>query len=314
MKVVFAGGMTISAQILDMLCREGEIPVHTFGYPPSLAHRSNYMSLDSLAEQYNFPLTKLKDINDLCVLNILKRVKPDWFFVFGWSQLVKKELLTIAKYGTLGLHMSNLPEGRGRAPVAWTIIKGKTEGCVSLIWLEPEADSGPIAVQRTYQISPFDDAGSVVNKVNLIACEIIKESLSDLRKGSLQKINQDDSNASYWEKRTPQDGIINWSLPVRNLYNFIRGTTSPFPGAFAYIDGIKVIVWKSGMIEMDIAMLPGTIIGEYFAHDNEPEMGIAVASNGGILILKKIKIGNEVLSGKSLLEKANLWKGKQFDS
>jgi len=68
------------------------------------------------------------------------------------------------------------------------------------------------------------------------------------------------------------------------------------------------------MIEMDIAMLPGTIIGEYFSHDNEPEMGIAVASNGGILILKSIEIGNEVLSGKSLLEKANLWKGKQFDS
>lgn len=188
MKYVYAGGMTISYEILDLLCSKGEIVGHAFGYPSSLSHRSNYKSLDDLAKKYHFSLTNIKNINDPIVVNTMHQVQPDWFMVFGWSQLVNNEILSIPRIGTLGFHMTKLPEGRGRAPVAWTIIKGKCEGGVSLIWLEPEADSGPIAVQRNYTISVYDDAETVVEKVSIIARQIIRDILPNLRTGILSKI------------------------------------------------------------------------------------------------------------------------------
>tara|TARA_B100000315_G_C14478259_1_gene541664 strand:- start:115 stop:1086 length:972 start_codon:yes stop_codon:yes gene_type:complete len=315
LKIVFAGGTSISAQILELLCEEDELPAHAYGYPPDLSHRSNYMPLENLAEKYGFPLTNVKNINDSKVHENLKSIKPDWFFVFGWSQLVKKSLLEIPKNGTLGFHMTKLPEGRGKAPVAWTVIKGKREGWVSLIWLHPEFDSGDIAVQRSYTISLFDDADTVVEKVNKLACEIIRDVLPDLRNGTLLKTLQDNSKATYWGKRIPDDGIIDWQMPVKEVYDFIRGITHPFPGAFTYLKDKKIMVWRVGMIEVEISGPCGRILGPYYSHGQKHETGIAVIANGGILIIKCM--GDEkdsVVEGDNLANKAEMWRGMKFES
>ena len=307
--------MSISAQILELLCEEGELPAHAFGYSPDLSHRSNYMPLENLAEKYGFPLTNVKNINDLKVHEILKSIKPDWFLVFGWSQLVKENLLEIPQKGTLGFHMTKLPEGRGRAPVAWTVINGKREGWVSLIWLYPEADNGDIAVQRSYNISLFDDAETVVWKVNKLACEIIRDVLPDLRNGTLLRTPQDNNKATYWGKRTPEDGVIDWNLPIGELYNFIRGVTHPFPGAFTYLNENKIMVWKVGMIEVEVSAPCGSILGAYYSHGRKHETGIAVAANGGVIIIRCM--GDEkdnVLDGDDLAKKAEMWRGMIFES
>lgn len=314
MKTVFAGGMTISRDILKLLCEAGEIPQHVFGYPPELKHRSNYRLLDDLSAQYGFPLTNLKNINDPRVAEVLQNVRPDWFMVFGWSQLVSKELLRIPRYGTLGFHMTKLPEGRGRAPVAWTLIKGKTEGGVSLIWLEPEADNGPIAVQRTYPLSIFDDAGTVVDRVNSIACRIIHDVLPDLRTGTLPRRPQDESRATHWDKRKPEDGEIDWRLSVRELYNFIRGVTHPFPGAFSYLGQKKMKIWGAGMIECDVpGAAAGTIIGPYCAHGPDRHAGLGVAAIGGLLIVTGLETEEgRKIEGDVMVRCAEEWKGRTF--
>jgi len=307
--------MSISAQILELLCEEGELPAHAFGYSPDLSHRSNYMPLENLAEKYGFPLTNVKNINDLKVHEILKSIKPDWFLVFGWSQLVKENLLEIPQKGTLGFHMTKLPEGRGRAPVAWTVINGKREGWVSLIWLYPEADNGDIAVQRSYNISLFDDAETVVWKVNKLACEIVRDVLPDLRNGTLLKTPQDNSKATYWRKRAPEDGNIDWNTPVREIYNLVRGVTHPFPGAFSYLEGTKKMIWKVGIIEVEMPYPPGKIIGPYCSHGRKYETGMAVAVNDGIIIIKCMEDEKDgILEGELLLRKAEMWRGMNFES
>lgn len=315
MKIVYAGGMTISYQILELLCEEGEVPEYVFGYHPSLSYRSNYKPLDDLAQKYGFPLANLKDINDPKAYEILKEIRPDWFMVFGWSQLVKDEFLMIPRFGTLGFHMSKLPEGRGRAPVAWTLIKGKKEGAVSLIWLRSGADTGEIAVQRIFPISIFEDAETLVEKVNNLACEIIREVLNNLREGALPMFPQDESKATYWKKRTPKEGLVNWQMPIRELYNFIRGITYPFPGAFSYLKGEKILFLNVGIVELKISYSPGRIIGPYYSHGRDHDVGIAVAANGGIIIIKRMEESDgHVLAGDSLLEKGKMWQGLQFES
>ena len=315
MKYVYAGGMTISHRILRFLCEENDIPEYVFGYPPCLSHRSNYRALADLAKEYGFDLLEIENVNDAKVERILKEVRPDWFMVFGWSQLVKEEILRIPRYGTLGFHMTKLPEGRGRAPVAWTVIKGKKEGWASLIWLEPGADNGDIAMQRSCPISIIDDAETVIEKISDLACEIVRDVLPDLRNGRLARIPQDDNKATYWEKRTPEDGIIDWHMPVKDFYNFIRGITRPFPGAFSYLNGEKITIWKVGILELEHPYYPGRILGPYYSHGRNYEVGMAVAANGGLAIVKSIEDEqSRVLNGPLLLKKAEAWQGSHFDS
>jgi len=56
------------------------------------------------------------------VAAFLREHQPDWLFAVGLSQLIPQELRDIARIDAIGFHPTPLPEGRGRAPVAWTIL------------------------------------------------------------------------------------------------------------------------------------------------------------------------------------------------
>jgi methionyl-tRNA formyltransferase len=312
MKIVLAGGMTITGQLLETLCAADAKPTHLFAYPPSLAERSNYADLEPVARQHGVPVTKAKNINDPAVKEEIARLAPDWLLVFGWSQLVHEDTLALARRGALGFHMTKLPEGRGRAPVAWTVIKGKTTGTVSLIWLKAGADNGEIAIQRDYPISLFDDAQTVVDRVAETACGVLRDAVPMLRANTLPKIPQDDAKATHWEKRTPEDGLVDWRLPPRELYNFIRGVAHPFPGAFAHLGGEKITLWRAGLVEgVEPGAAPGTVLGPYFAPVGEA--GVAVALKDAVLVIRDLETPRGRLGGMALVEQAQAWKGKQLE-
>ena len=313
MKYVFAGGMTISAELLETLCRSGHHPECAFGYPASLSHRSNYRALDTVAKRFGFPLTHTQNINATIVEKTLAEIRPDWFLVFGWSQLVKASLLSIPKFGTLGFHMTKLPEGRGRAPIAWTLVKGMTEGAVTLLWLDPGVDSGPIAAQRGFAISVLDDAEVAVGKVNRIACDLILQVLPQMKNGSLPRIQQDEAAASHWPKRSPKDGEIDWTLDISSIYNLIRGIARPFPGAFTHIDGTRVNVWRSGLVRISHSYPSGQILGPYVMPGVSAEAGIVVTAKDGFLILREVDImGTATSSPEDILALASRWTGRKF--
>ena len=313
MRFAFAGGMTISERLLRTLCEAGAVPDHVFGYPTELSHRSNYCALDGLSLRYGFPLSEVKDINHDSVKAVLKAIRPDWFCVFGWSQLLDRETLQIPRLGTLGIHISKLPEGRGRAPVAWNLIHGNRESAVTFMLLKPEADNGDIVAQRVFPIWWHDDAATLVDRVNDVACGQIAELLPAMREGNLPHVPQDDAQATYWPRRTPADGLLDWNQTARKLYDFIRGTTRPFPGAFTYLNELKVTVWKAGWLEASTPQRPGTILGPVQSHGAHAECGLAVAASGGILILWEVETAaGSTFSGTMLADQAEEWKGLAF--
>jgi len=57
---------------------------------------------------------------------------------------------------------------------------------------------------------------------------------------------------SYYPKRTPEEGDINWQNDMLEIYNFIRAQTKPMPGAFTFSNGKKIIIWKAQPFDMKI--------------------------------------------------------------
>jgi len=71
---------------------------------------------------------------------------------------------------------------------------------------------------------------------------MLNEVLKSISNGDYNLTPQNAAQATYYGKRTPEDGLINWSWHRERIYNWVRALAPPYPGAFTYCDDIKIIV------------------------------------------------------------------------
>lgn len=213
--------------------------------------KSGRAYLDKIAHVSKTPLYKLNHINDLDVANILITYDIDWLFIIGWSQIASPELLKIPKKGIIGAHPTLLPTGRGRAAIPWAILKGLDKTGVTFFKMDEGVDTGDILDQIEIPIQNNECATTLYEKVNIAHVELIKQIWPKLNSNTINGIKQIESKATYWEGRTPEDGMLNYSMTVSEADRLVRATTRPYPGAFfRNEDGSKFIVWSGSKIPL----------------------------------------------------------------
>lgn len=187
----------------------------------------------------------------------------DLIVVNGWNRLLKADVLTLPRLGAIGLHAGHPPIGQGRAPLVWNILYGHPDIEVYAFGLTDGADDGPILDLRTVEITKFDDARTLYEKVMWAGTAAI-ESAIEARVVDRVGIPQNNAEAKHYAKRTPADGEIDFSAGVEAIYDFIRAQSAPYPGAFTYLNGIK---WRiDRAIPFDrfafrkMTRLPGAIV------------------------------------------------------
>ena len=68
--------------------------------------------------------------------------------------------------------------------------------------------------------------------------------------GTLRPIKQNEEEATYLLRRSPEDGLIDWNDSIDNIHRLIRGVSRPYPGAFGLYDGKhKFIIWRADVYE-----------------------------------------------------------------
>jgi methionyl-tRNA formyltransferase len=143
----------------------------------------------------------------------------------------------------LNVHPSLLPLWRGAAPVERALMAGDTETGVTIIRLVMELDAGPIAAQRAFAIDADDDAGAVYAKAAPIAADLLDDVLPEPRYAP-----QLDAGATYADKITAADRVLDLSRPPSDLVNQVRAL-SPHIGARAELQGRPVTVWRARVDE-----------------------------------------------------------------
>lgn len=249
------------------------------------AHASGAVRFGPPAEAYGIPCLKIRTINDAGSVEFLRQLCPDLMFVIGWSQLLGREVLAIPPGGVIGFHPTLLPEGRGRAPIAWTLIHGLQRSGATLFYLDEGVDSGDIIAQREFEISIEDTAGTVYQKAVAILVELLRAYFPLLRQGRAPRTPQDHRRATYWPRRRPEDGWIHWKRPRLEVYNWVRGLTHPYPGAFTSLGGRKLTIWSAALgSSADGRGRPGSVTelveGE----------GFLVATGGGELLVTRTQV------------------------
>lgn len=251
MKSVLIGSVTTSKKLLETMI-EMKFPVsYVFSLGEEYSENvSDYDPIHLTAKNNNIPYKTFKKINDEENIKIIKEIEPDYIFVIGLSQLISDELINCAKIGCVGFHPAPLPKFRGRASNVWQQLLGVKESKSSLFFIDSGIDSGDILGQETYIIGENDYAQDVCDNSDIAAIKAARKVLQQMMDGTLKPIKQDHSQATYTLKRTPEDGIIDWNLPIDKLHLFIRAISRPYPGAFSMYDGKhKVIIYRAEKLE-----------------------------------------------------------------
>jgi methionyl-tRNA formyltransferase len=207
--------------------------------------KSGRVFIDDFCDRHDIPLTKIRNINSDMSLAALEVAQLDWLFIIGWSQIAKTAVLSAAKNGVLGMHPTLLPVGRGRAAVPWTILKGlKTTG-VTLFKLDDGVDTGPVLLQREIPVAEDMDATRLYALVETAHVQLMESAYPMLVTGSAAFQKQDESHASVWPGRRPEDGAIDFAGPVEQAERLVRAVTRPYPGAFVDLPDRRRVIWKA---------------------------------------------------------------------
>lgn len=177
-------------------------------------------------------------------MDAIRGAAPDAIFSLYYRNMIKDPVLAIPRHGAVNLHGSFLPRYRGRAPVNWMLLHGETQGGVTLHYMVRKPDAGDIVDQESFPIGPDDTGVDVYRKMLPAAERVLVRSAPLVLAGTAPRILQMESKATYFGRRRPEDGLIEWRWCAEDVRNLVRAVTRPYPGAYTFANGKKVMVWR----------------------------------------------------------------------
>lgn len=250
MRIAYIGSVIFSAKALEKLISIKADVVGVVTKNES-AFNSDFFDLSSIAQINDIPFHYTSNINSPETVNWIKELNPDVVFCFGWSNLIKNEVLEISRLGVIGYHPTLLPHNKGRHPLIWAKVLGFEKSGSTFFFMDEGADTGDILSQKEFRIDFEDDANVLYNKLIDIALIQIEEFHSMLQTGSYTRIQQDITKGNTWRKRGKKDGIIDFRLNSFVICNLVRALTKPYIGAHIEYNGADVKIWGAELSVYD---------------------------------------------------------------
>ncbi|WP_272669945.1 MULTISPECIES: bifunctional UDP-4-amino-4-deoxy-L-arabinose formyltransferase/UDP-glucuronic acid oxidase ArnA [unclassified Providencia] len=219
-----------------------------------------YSSVARLSADMELPVFAPENVNHPLWIERIREMKPDVIFSFYYRDMLSEELLAIAPKGAFNLHGSLLPKYRGRAPINWALLKGESETGVTLHKMVAKADAGDIIAQEKVVITDTDTSLTLHAKVREAAEVLLDKTLPLIETGSYKAVAQDESQATYFGRRTAEDGLINWNDSAKDVNCLIRAVTEPYPGAFTYLGARKMVIWRARVLDDNQGKPAGTVL------------------------------------------------------
>ena len=228
---------------------------HGVEIPLVVTHRDDpketlwFASVERLARERGLEVATPEDPNAAPFVARVAGLSADFLFSFYYRHMLSPALLASARRGAFNMHGSLLPKYRGRVPVNWAILNGERETGATLHEMVAKPDAGRIVDQMAVPILPDEAAVDVFREVTQAAGEVLDRSLPRLIDGTATLTPQDLASGSYFGARKPEDGRIDPSRAARTIHNLVRAVAPPYPGAFLDVDGGRLMVLRTRMLE-----------------------------------------------------------------
>ena len=189
----------------------------------------------------------------------LEAIAPDAIVVVAYGRIIPKWMLDVSRLGCINLHGSLLPKYRGAAPIQWAVAMGETVTGNTTMLLEEGLDTGPILLQQQIPILPEQTSIDLFHELSIQGAPLVVETLAGLASGSIRPQQQDHAQATLAPILDREDGRMDFAArTATELWNRWRGF-QPWPGAFTFHDGKKLIVHKLQRVPMQESAQPSQI-------------------------------------------------------
>ena len=241
----------------------------------------NSLAIIKICEDYEIPFFIGNPRNGKAS-QFFEKMIVDVLISVNYTFLIENDLIKLPKKLAFNIHGSLLPKYRGRTPHVWAIINNESETGITTHLIDEGCDTGDIISQTIIPIDSQDTGGHLLEKFKNLYVQVIQKILLDIDRGRLEIKPQDESKATYFGRRTPDDGLINWSWQKERIRNWVRAQSYPYPGAFSFYENKKIVIDE---VVYDDAgfhseMANGTIISE------NP---VLVKTPNGVLRFSKIR-------------------------
>lgn len=245
MRIFFIGAVKFSEAMLNILIEHKDAEIVGVATKSQSRFNADHVNLSSIAEENGIQYKYVKDINAPHVLEWIESLNPEVIYCFGWSSLIKTELLNLSPLGVIGYHPAELPMNRGRHPLIWALVLGLERTASTFFKMDEGADSGDILSQNLIPIERDDYAADLYKKIIESAKKQVQAFTHQLAKHEHTFVVQDHSKSNLWRKRGITDGRIDFRMSSDSIYNLIRGLSKPYAGAHIDFQQKECKVWKA---------------------------------------------------------------------
>ncbi|MFN0058505.1 MAG: methionyl-tRNA formyltransferase [Planctomycetota bacterium] len=298
MKLVFFGHGTRGALCLDALLRADFDVAAIVGQPGINDELSNASPLRQCARDHDIAWICPATLKHTITLRTLARFDADLFILAGYTKILPPSALALARRGCINLHGGRLPQYRGGSPINWQIINGELRGACTILYADEGIDTGPVIASEEFLIGPDETAGDITDKTLRIFPPLLVRVLRELEADTAVATPQDLTAGSYYVKRYPEDGAIDWSrLDDQQVHNLVRGLTGPgLPGAFCRFGRRKVAIRSS-------RRLAETVLGPAGRIGPTRGDGVVVICRNRGLLVESVEIDGEILPARAVLKR-----------
>ncbi len=284
--VIFFGN---NESVLDYLIKHSNINVKSIFCRPADINNENIAKVKEIADRYSIPLKQPEKKDLYSYVQYIRDLAPDLIVVCGYKYIIPVEIFNIPLFRSINIHPSYLPDYRGQHVINWAIVNGESETGVTIHFVDKGIDTGDVIIQKKVPILFEDTAKTLHDRIYYEVCELLQQVINTILSGNaLPAKKQDDSKASYFRPRTPEDGTIDWNKNGIEIYNLIRALVKPWPGAYSYIKGKKIII-QDVRFEAD-------------SRDSAVEANSQKSSSGEIVNISDSKLAINVKGGKLLVD------------
>lgn len=248
MRIAFLGSVRYSRDFLRRLLELPGAEVVGVATREASSFNADFASLAPLAEAAGLPCLLVRGNDQAGLAAWLRGLAPDVAYCFGWSTLLRPEVLAIPRLGIVGFHPTALPANRGRHPLIWALALGLQETASTFFFLDEGADSGDILSQEPVAIGEEDDAGTLYARVTEVALRQIETFTAQLAAGTHPRTPQDHAQATTWRKRGRADGLVDFRMSARSIHNLVRALARPYVGAHCLYQGLEVKLWRTARV------------------------------------------------------------------
>lgn len=297
MRIAFLGTPEFAVPSLKMLIEEGhELAVFT---QPNRPKGRGYSMVEPpvkvVAKAHGIPVFQFEKIKRSEGVVALKEYAPELMVTAAFGQLLSAENLSVPKYGCINVHGSLLPKYRGAAPIQWAVINGEQVTGITTMLTDIGMDTGDILLMRETDIDPNETAGELSERLAVMGAEVLRDTIDLLAQGNLKRTQQDSSAATYCKPLTKEQGRVDFNKSAKEIHDLIRGV-NPWPGAFCFINGSQLKLWRVRVVAYKGSAAPGECILA------DPKSGLIVAvGEDAVEILELQAPGKNSMDAKSFL-------------